>query len=578
MTTHEREEVIGTILSGASTIKATCLLKYEAERGTIQEGMLVVVRSHTKEGKRDFLARVEAIQPVDESYERGSFLTEAIRKGITVPPEISRKFEIAELSLLFGIGKEQREIRYPPLAGDAVVLIKDLKALAPQIFGVKEDDLIIKFGTLIGYKDLPVMLSIEALPMHLAVFGITGSGKSYNIGALIEKLANIKWKDEEGRIITKHFPILAIDPSGDYVDYWDYFIVNGKLGAYPQVVRYVFSMSGIQKALPKGGNKNPMEYIRLFNMDLNEFKGSPRDLAEAIILYSAGDVAGRELQASNLGALLKHMIDFVKIQDLNVLFTNQKLYESLLGLLYAPPRGISIHERTAEAIERQLDTFRRDIVESYPLLGRAQPFTRVTVDELVKKGGMMIVDFTVIGAPGYPLRLKQFIVYYIAYILFKRFVEYKQQEELQRSLLFVIEEAQNYCPNLAEYRIGYSLARDVLQQIATQGRKFGLCFCLITQRPSYVDPVIMSMCNTFLIHRIAPGDEGFVRRVTGGLPESLERKLTRLETGCVIITGQAIKSGLPMLAGIRMGIDRIVEQKAGKVEIAPGLPQETSEG
>jgi DNA helicase HerA-like ATPase len=142
----------------------------------------------------------------------------------------------------------------------------------------------------------------------------------------------------------------------------------------------------------------------------------------------------------------------------------------------------------------------------------------------------------------------------------------------------VIEEAQNYCPNLAEYRIGYSLARDVLQQIATQGRKFGLCFCLITQRPSYVDPVIMSMCNTFLIHRIAPGDEGFVRRVTGGLPESLERKLTRLETGRVIITGQAIKSGLPMLAGIRMGIDRIVEQKAGKVEIAPGLPQETSEG
>jgi DNA helicase HerA-like ATPase len=81
------------------------------------------------------------------------------------------------------------------------------------------------------------------------------------------------------------------------------------------------------------------------------------------------------------------------------------------------------------------------------------------------------------------------------------------------------------------------------------------------------------MCNTFIIHRIAPGDEGFVRRVTGGLPESLEKRLTRLDTGYVIITGQAIKSGLPILARIRMGIDRIVEQKAGKVEIAPGLPQ-----
>jgi DNA helicase HerA-like ATPase len=335
-------------------------------------------------------------------------------------------------------------------------------------------------------------------------------------------------------------------------------------------------MSGIHKALPKKWTKDPMEYIRLFNIDLNEFKDSPRDLAEAIIVYYAGEVTGRELQASALGALLKDMIESGRINDLNVLFTNRKLYESLLDYVYNPPQGISIAPQTAEAIKRQLDTFKRDVVDSYPLLGRAQPFTRSTVDELVKKGGMAVIDFTVIGAPGYPMHLKQFIVYYIAYLLFKRFVEYKQQEELQRFLLFLIEEAQNYCPNLAEYRIGYSLAKDVLQRIATQGRKFGLCLCLITQRPSYVDPIILSMCNTFFIHRIAPGDEGFVRRVTGGLPDSLEKRLTRLETGYVIITGQAIKSGLPTLTRIRTGIDRIVEQKAGKVEITPGLPQKTS--
>jgi hypothetical protein len=576
MTTPENEEVIGTILSGASTAKATCLLKMEAERGAIEEGMLVIIRSHTKEGKRDLLARVEAIQPVDESYERGGFLTEAIRKGMPVPKDISRKFEIAELSLLFGIGKGRREIRYPPLAGDEVLLIKDVKSLGPEIFGVNEDDLIIKCGTLSGYEDLPVMLSIEALPMHLAVFGITGSGKSYNIGAIIEKLASIKWKDERKNEVTKHFPILAIDPNGDYVDYWEHFIINGNLGAYPQVVRYVFSLSVVVKTLPKKWVKNPMEYIRLFNIDLNEFKGSPRDLAEAIIVYYAGDIAGRELQASALGALLKHMIDSGTIKDLNVLFTYRRLYENLINLVDNPPQGISIAPQTAEAIKRQLDTFRRDIVDNYALITKAQPFTRSTVDELVKKGGLAVIDFTVIGAPGYPLHLKQFIVYYIAYLLFKRFVEYKQQEELQRSLLFVIEEAQNYCPNLAEYRIGYSLARDVLQQIATQGRKFGLCLCLLTQRPSYVDPVIMSMCNTFFIHRIAPGDESFVKRVTGGLPDSLERRLTRLDTGYVIITGQAIKSGLSLLVHIRKGIDRLVEQKAGKVETAPGLPEKTS--
>jgi uncharacterized membrane protein len=85
------------------------------------------------------------------------------------------------------------------------------------------------------------------------------------------------------------------------------------------------------------------------------------------------------------------------------------------------------------------------------------------------------------------------------------------------------------------------------------------------------------MCNTFLIHRIAPGDESFVKKVTGGLPTSLERRLTKLDAGYVIITGQVIKSGLPILARIRKGIDRKVEQKAGRVEIAEGLPSKRSE-
>jgi hypothetical protein len=80
------------------------------------------------------------------------------------------------------------------------------------------------------------------------------------------------------------------------------------------------------------------------------------------------------------------------------------------------------------------------------------------------------------------------------------------------------------------------------------------------------------MCNTFFIHRIAPGDESFVKRVTGGLPASLQRRLTRLDRGNVIITGQAIKSGMPVLGHIRKGIDRKVEQKAGEIDIRPGLP------
>jgi len=567
-------KIVGTILSGASTSKATCLIRKEVERGLLKEGMLVIIRSRTREEERDILARIESIQPIDESYETGGFLTEAIKEGLPIPSDISRRYEIAELSLLFRLGSATREVRYPPLAGDPVLLISNVEQLSHDIFGVTKDNLIVEYGTLAGYKNLPVLLNIEALPMHIAVFGITGSGKSFNVGALIEKLADIRWKDGE-KIVRKNFPVIAIDANGDYVDYWEHFVRFGNLGVYPKVIRYIFSMRGITAALPSNCKLHPYDYVKVFNIDLNEFKDSPRDLAEAIITYYAGDISGRELQISGLTGIFNYMIKKSMIADLNALFTNNRLYQTLCNMVNHPPEGISISSQTRDAILRQLDTFKRDIADSYALIGKTkEPFTESTVDQLVKKGGMAVIDFTVTGAPGYPSRVKQLIVYYISYVLFKSFVNYKIKEPQQRSLLYIIEEAQNYCPNLAEYKIGYSLARDILHRIATQGRKFGLCLCLITQRPSYVDPVVISMCNSFFIHRIAPGDESFVKKITGGLPPSLERRLSKLSAGEVIITGQIIKSGLPILARIRKGIDRIVEQKAGRVEIAQGLPEE----
>lgn len=563
---NENRKVVGKILSGATTSRAICQLLKEKEGGNIKEGMLVIVRSLSKNGEqRDILARIESIQPIDESYEPGGFLTEAIRKGLHIPTDISRRYELAELELLFTIGSS-KEIKYPPLPGDSVLLIDDISRLAECIYGVKDDDNVIEYGTLDGYENLPVLFDIESLPMHLAVFGITGSGKSYNVGALIEKLSELKVRKGGGSIET-HLPIIAIDPNGDYIDYWDHYRRNGKLGKFPRVVRYVFTST-----LPEANiSQKDYNYIRMFNIDLNVFKDSPRSLAEAIVLYHSADISGRELQVSALSALFAYLLEEKVVNDLNALFKTPHLYNTLINYIDNPPDNIHIHSSTAASIKSHLEFFKNDVVNKL-VATASEPFNFATVDKLVNDGGMFVIDFTVDGAPGFPLNLKQFIVYYISYVLFKRFIEYKSKGS-QKSLLFIIEEAQNYCPDLSEYKIGYSLARDVLQQIATQGRKFGLCLCLVTQRPSFVDPVVISMCNTYLIHRIAPGDETFVKKVTGGLPKSLETKLTKLETGKVIITGQAIKSGLPILASINKDRDRKVEQRAGKVKIIEGLPK-----
>jgi len=155
-------------------------------------------------------------------------------------------------------------------------------------------------------------------------------------------------------------------------------------------------------------------------------------------------------------------------------------------------------------------------------------------------------------------------VSYITKLLLKQFTKYKIEGK-DRILLLVIEEAQNYCPNLEVYPIGYSLARDNLAQIATQGRKFGLSLCLVSQRPSFVDPVVLSMVNTYIIHRISAADVTFVKRIAGGLPRVIEDKLVNLATGRAIIAGQMNKLGFPLVVNIPQ---RNVKPTIGRISVS----------
>jgi DNA helicase HerA-like ATPase len=188
----------------------------------------------------------------------------------------------------------------------------------------------------------------------------------------------------------------------------------------------------------------------------------------------------------------------------------------------------------------------------------------------VKEVLLFLISFSVEGAPGVDLRTKQFVMTYLTTLLFEQFTQYKIERE-DRSLLLIIEEAHNFCPDKT-YPVSYSLAHTKLSTIATQGRKFGLSLYLISQRPSFVDRVILSMCNTFFIHRTSPEDDSFVKAVCGGLPSSLASRLTMLNIGDVIITGQLVPVPFPLLVHI-LDSDRKIKHTVGKTNISDRLAE-----
>jgi len=542
-----QRETIGVVLSQSTTREATCQLLEAAERGGIREGMLLVIEATPD--KRRLLARVSEIVPYNAFFTEGDPWSEARRKNLPFPEQVARRYEICRLELLVEL-PGTNEITIPPHPGDYVYRI-DPKTARKEIFGVRDGESgIIWFGTQAGYKGSPVPLDVEAAPMHIAIFGVTGSGKSFDTGALIEKLASIPVAANR----TVSFPMLIIDAHGDYLEYARHRARGKDLGAVDSVTRYVFPDAW--RRLQAAG---PVERLKPIGINLDNLE--PRDLAELIVQYYGG--AGSELQIHGLERTLQEMLE--QGYALKQLFTSS--YDRLTAHIEAKDTR-ELHQMAKGAILRALSKF-KEAEDKHQLFSQESLLQEEKwVDELTRQGDIALIDFSAEGAPGVELPMKQLVMTYLAAVLFASFTRYKVQGE-DRYLLFVIEEAQNFCPD-PSYPVGATLAKTKLSAIATQGRKFGLGLCLISQRPSFVDGIVLSMCNTFFIHRVSPEDVSFVRTVTGGLPPGLLARLTKLSRGEIIITGQMSKVPFPLVVRVEKE-DRKVAHPAGTTEVIKNL-------
>lgn len=556
----EKSREIGIILSNSSSSSADFQIIEDFENGIdIHEGKLVIIKSkHQK-----ILARIASIRPFNSFYNSGDLWSSVRRAKQPLPLNIATEYEVASLDLLMRID-EKKDIRFPPKPGDKVLTINPEENLE-EIFKIKRNDAgFIWYGSLSGYKNVPLPLTIENIPMHMAVFGVTGSGKSYDTGALIEKLANIPAASDDSKYVS--YPMLIIDANGDYSDYYEKF--NNKnlppskrgVGIVGNIKKFVFEKSPSLLDKTQTG-------IEKIGIDLDSL--DPRDLSKLIITYYKNQVD--DSSALSISLLERIFSDLIEDgESITNFFSSVEKFNELRRYLNTRGRETDVEAtvQTIRAAKRALNRF-YELERIYELFSSKSELKDIKfVDNLVNNRSIYIIDFSADGAPGVSIEAKQFVMGYLAAQLYKRFTDYKiNPKEHTRYCIFLIEEAQNFCPGKS-YPIGSSMAHNVLSKIATQGRKFGLSLCLVSQRPSFLDRIIVSMCNTFFIHRISPEDISFVKSVTGGLPESLERKLTNLHKGEVIVTGQMTTVPFAFLIKIH---GRTVPHTAGETKVLESL-------
>jgi uncharacterized protein len=111
-----------------------------------------------------------------------------------------------------------------------------------------------------------------------------------------------------------------------------------------------------------------------------------------------------------------------------------------------------------------------------------------------------------------------------------------------RPLLFVLEEAHAYLNPGNE-----GAASIATRRIVKEGRKYGLGAMIVSQRPSEIDPTVLSQCGTMFAMRLTNASDR--AHVVGTVSDNLEGLLSMLptlRTGEAIIVGESVQ--LPLRA------------------------------
>jgi hypothetical protein len=121
----------------------------------------------------------------------------------------------------------------------------------------------------------------------------------------------------------------------------------------------------------------------------------------------------------------------------------------------------------------------------------------------------------------------------------------------------LIEEAHNFAPASADL-----VSSQVLKQILSEGRKFGVAVGLISQRPGKLDADVLSQCMTqFILRIVNPIDQAKVAESVESVGRDLLRELPALSKGQAIVAGSAVNT--PVLCRVRR---RLTEHGAEDVD------------
>ena len=352
-----------------------------------------------------------------------------------------------------------------------------------------------RYFALDGSLGAPVFLDITR-PHMVFICGKRGYGKSYTIGVFLEEIAAL---DES---MKQHLAVIVLDTLGIF---WS--------TQFP--------------------SKDDLQHIQRWGKKPTGFPIRLLVPAQATESYSKKDVPVEKfsLCLAELSPLhWCHLFD-VKITDpVGVILTQAILSLQASNRHYSIQEIVSFVRHNVQT-ERVVKTAVQNffvMAESWGLFDK----DGLSISEIVQPGTVTVLDLSVLPSA----LLKDVVVAVLGEKIFEERVKSRKMSEQKKMgfkadkggiplVWMAVDEAQVFLPSEKK-----TLSKEILiEEWMRQGRQPGLSLLLATQRPSAVDPEVLSHCDLFLCHRLtAQEDIDALSRIRplymhGDIQESLKK-------------------------------------------------------
>ena len=539
-----KQQILGKLIGNTGDPNNLSMSLNSPFAGRRGEFVRIRHQERKEEVETDVLGRIVSVSRSNLLYNSG--MGDSVNDLELMPgAKISGDSLFARVELIGYKDPASGQIKIPrrPMEPGAKVMTVDYHFLSS--FYEFSESTSLHIGNLVGYERgeniVPIFLDVNKLVTeHLAVLAMTGAGKSYTVGRIIERL-----------VAQFNGTVVVFDPHGEYGK----ALLNGTLQFAPEAEhedpRDRTAIPEIQKQITRlhAAGAGILVYTPQTTAFRSKYAGKNTELALQFDHIEMDDIQEilpglTEPQQRVLDVAIRYwkIIEPKEPRDINRLrfLLGDGLDELRNWDQLSQAEATALSSRSAAVASMKLSRVLNEAQSFFtPALGNPTDIYTMIGRAGEQKGRLVIVDLQ-----GLSDTAKQIIAAIVSSEILKAA---SSKTAPTRPCFLVYEEGHSFAP-AGESAISHR----IIKKIAGEGRKFGVGFAIVSQRPSKLDPDVTSQCNTLITMRLKnPDDQRFIAKASDMVSQADIDELPSLSTGEALVCGRSIPAPLLVKVGTK---------------------------